>query len=240
MMSEPDLFELQDPSRRLTDPRNQNIRMEKEAETQARRISSVEEMIALFKEEVAKQAPPEAEMARMKAEDCRYRIEEGEFAVENFVTRVTPGGFRATVRRSLDKTNEGTHLHTLHRTQGNGVWVPTQWGIRVATVPKNDRKRALPKDRFGGEMEEMDVNGSTSGVMIPVPVEVLQYRIVWTDAANAEDIRYDARGNVVTDQNVRVQTGSDPALAAALDRLAQGQERLADTFAPTPPPKPGK
>lgn len=231
-MAEADLFDLPDPSRRLTDPRNHPVNMPKEGDVQARRLNSVDEMMTIFREEIAKETPSAAQCEEFERSGNRYRIEEGRFVVEGFVTRVTPGAFRRMVKQGLEKTNEGTFLHTLHRTQGNGVWVPTKCAIRPAVHPMNDRKVPLARERFGGEMEPIEVGGA-SATMLPVPSDVLEYRIVWTDAAGAEDIKYDARGNVVIDQNVRVQQGTDPALAAALDRLA-------DSLAPTPPTKPAK
>lgn len=235
-MSETDLFDLPDPSRR--DPRIRPVHMPKEASSQVRRISSTEEMVSIFKEEVAKDYPSAAQIEEFKAAGHRYSVEDGRFQVEGIVTRVTPGGFRRMVRMLLDKTNEGSHHHTLNRTQGNGVWVPVGCAIRQATHPMNDRKVPLPKDRFGGEMEAIDVSGTVSAAMLPVPVEVLEYRIQWMDAAGAEDIKYDARGNVVVDQSVKVQTGGDPALAAAIEKLADGQARLAESLSPTPTPAP--
>lgn len=218
-MNSPSAFDRPDPTRVANDPRLRPVTMAPEAHTGPRKISSTEQMVKIFNDVLATEAPPNK---AIDYSNHRYRKEEGSFRISAFVGQVTPWQFEWSFRQTLDRGNEGSFLKTILNTQDNGVWAPTAWDIRGATHPYNDRKvpvRVRPPD---GDMVNLD-SMPAEAEMLPVPVDVLEYVIIWTDITNNTDIRFDHDGKRMG--RVAPVT-TDPALLQILAQQAEATQAL--------------
>ena len=218
-----DLFALPTPGTNQSDPRVRAMRMVEEAPTGPVRISDPQQMIDLFTEHITKDMPTAAQIAEYKAKGHRYRVEEGEFDITGILGHVTAGLFKWMVHQSLEKTNEGSFLHTISREQYNGVWVPTACAIRRAQVPKMNMRREVKR---GLPPDAAPLDDAPIFEPVGVATAILQYRIVWTDAAGNKDIRYDLNGKPITDTNVAVTNTTDPALVAILTQQAENMRMM--------------
>lgn len=227
----PDLFDLPDPSRGPLDMRA-SLPLIREQPSGPRLLADRSEMEQIIKDVISAQFPSEDERERYRQDQHRYTFEDFFLPVAEFTGKVTSAQFRWMIAQRLLKENEGTHLATLMRTQWTGRWVPTAVAIRTATVGRNNGVR-LAKHKIPGDFLVEDSARWTE--VAEMAVDGVEVRIQWTDAANAEPIRFDAKGNPVTEAGVRITApGTDPALIEALHAQAAATHALAEKVVDRP------
>jgi hypothetical protein len=262
-----DLFKEQDSSR-ANDPKYAHRTDDTEVKWPT--LGSRERMRDLFLFVVKERGPTEAEYIKftttgecvanpddpdkVKRVGYRTRVEYGERPIDPFVGQVKEAQWVRAVAAMTDRSNESTFGYALQFMQSNGDWVPLMAQCKFDKALTMDGKgRAVDRERepVRNATWHPDVAANQTTQPTETAIDVLRYAIVWVDRKNAKDLIYNAKGELVPEQNVSVRSelsaatieairgsgggGTDPRLVdaiyaqgAALGEMAESVKALAD------------
>lgn len=231
-----DLFETRDNTR-AADPRYAQVET---PETQWPILASPERMMRVFETVVMEKGATAREIERFTTTGThidpvthavrpghRTRVEYGSRPLAGFVGVVAEAHWAIQVLTMIDPENQTTFISGLKgHDQTNGDWTPMKVQTRIGKeITRNGRR--VSTVRPGPEEQMVWHKNNTDPAMdaTNLAIDVMEYAIVWVDRRNAKDMApVDAQGRPIGETHVTVQTGSDPALVAAIKTLAERNE----------------
>lgn len=185
--------------------------------------------------------------------DChRWVLAELSIPVESVINIQHEIAARQGVHMFLTPSNSGSPLFnlTLSNATNNGQWVPVEIAFREKVRPYLDGVRdvemrqkldggdAIPLTRDTAGVFDPSINiGWSEAVNINKPV--LQIAIRFADLRNAPHAQLNAKGEVVSEMNVKVVAPAAPTqdFAGAIDRLTDALASKIAQAAPAPAPE---
>ncbi len=163
-------------------------------------------------------------------EHLRSRIARGSWPIEGIrLGKLQPPQFAMMCATRMERNISGSHPTVLYGAEPYGDWAPVRLDFMDDTeimmdglVDANLREIR----QIDPLLKPWDANGTESAKWkSPAPVrrETLEYAILYVDAKGGTDVKRDRHGEIISATEVSITQATDPALTAAINRLADGQ-----------------
>ncbi len=163
-------------------------------------------------------------------EYLRSRVARGSWPIEGIrLGKLQPVHFAMMCAARMEPNISGSAPTIIRGAEPYGDWVPTRLDfmddteIMMDGLVDADTREVRQIDPM---LKPWDVNGTENAKWkkpAPVRRETLEYAMLYVDAKGGTDVKRDRHGEIISATEVSITQSADPALAAAINRLADGQ-----------------